>query len=148
MQIGDEMYRQMYRGTKSGLPAGVEEATTHGSTSMLLFGLLATFALSFAVWRRASKPVSTREGGRAYAPWVVLLLGAVLSLAVYLLLDKTHRAKERLRFDATLVDYGKTLERGLSDYLDTLYHIRSALAVSPRISREEFHRLTRWDRIL
>jgi len=123
----------------------LDDSFMHAGESLLLFGLIATLSLFISIRRQITQPESKLKMTGTYAPMVVIFLGILLALALYQVMDKNDRVNQKIRFDATAIEHGKSIEYGLSTYINTLYHIRSTYAASVHVSRDEFKRLTEWD---
>ncbi len=126
-----------------------EQGSSMAAESLLVFGLFATLA---GVWvvrdsiRMSGdrRPVTDQVTSQR-APWVVIVLGLVLSLAVYELLHSNFKASVRQRFDDAAEDHAISISHALALYVDALQHIRSVYAASSTVSRDEFRLLTEYN---
>ncbi len=126
-----------------------ESGTSLAAESLLVFGLFATLAAAWAVrggiQRAGEEQSPTEQVISRRAPWVIIVLGLVLSLAVYELLHSNFKASIRQRFDDAAEDSATSIANDLALYVDSLQHIRSQYAASNQISREEFRLATEYD---
>ena len=126
-----------------------EFSTSIAAESLLVFGLFATLAV---VWALRGSIAGAREEQSLTeqvisrrAPWVIIVLGLVLSLAVYELLHSNFKASIRQRFDDAAEDSATSIGNNLALYVDALQHIRSMYTASNEISRDEFRLATGYD---
>ncbi len=126
-----------------------ELSTSIAAESLLVFGLFATLAVVWALRgsiaeARAEQSLTEQAISRR-APWVIIVLGLVLSLAVYELLHSNFKASIRQRFDDAAEDSATSIANNLALYVDALQHIRSMYAASSEVSQDEFRLATGYD---
>lgn len=126
-----------------------ERGNSIAAESLLVFGLFATLA---GMWVVRGKVQESRKhesmmdrATSQRAPWVVIVLGMVLSLFVFELLHSNFKASVRQRFEDAAEDHATSISHALALYVDSLQHIRSAYDASDTVDRDEFKRLTRYD---
>ncbi|HAJ92825.1 MAG TPA: hypothetical protein DCO71_09490, partial [Gammaproteobacteria bacterium] len=110
---------------------------------LLIFGILLTVALAFKARTVARAGFTGRRADRIYAPYVVIVLGALLAASLYSLLETSFESSVKQRFDAAVRNYTEAIGHGIEAYLETLYYIRSDFDASAFVDREEFHTLVR-----
>jgi signal transduction histidine kinase/DNA-binding response OmpR family regulator len=120
-----------------------DSATNFSDEGLLVFGILLTLALTLKARAVARAGRTGHEGGRSYAPIVVIVLGILLSSSLYSLLQTSFESSVKQRFDATVLNYTGALKHGIDVYIETLYHIRSAYDASSFVDRNEFRTLVR-----
>ncbi len=117
------------------------DAANLSDEALLAFGILLTFTLAFnaRAVAKAGKPGS-RIGG-VFAPYVVIVLGALLAISLFSLLETNFEASVKQRFEAASRIHIEAIEHGVQTYLETLYHVRSAFDASTFVGRDEFRTL-------
>jgi len=118
-------------------------AANFSDEGLLIFGILLTVALAIKARTEAKAGVAGRSTGRIYAPYVVIVLGALLAVSLYSLLVTSFESSVKQRFDAAVHNYTEALGHGIETHLETLYYIRSDFDASSFVDREEFRKLVR-----
>ena len=113
-------------------------AANFSNEGLLIFGLLLTLTLAF---RTRAKVGHAERTVRIYAPYVVLVLGALLSASLYSLLHTSFESSVKQRFEAAAIQHTETIEYGINSYIETLYYLRSGFDASSFIDRDEFRTL-------
>ncbi len=123
-----------------------------GDESILAFGLLLTFLLTFYV---RNKVLNQHNGNdvkhvlkkttSSLTFMVVILLGITLSFTVFQVLHASFKNNVKLLFDAALANHTKSINQGISQYLDGLYDLRASFISSENLTRDEFNKLTSRD---
>jgi len=113
-------------------------AANFSDEGLLAFGILLTLALAFKARAVARAERGGSRSGRAYAPYVAVVLGALLAASLYGLLHTSFKSSVKQRFDAAALNHTKAIEHGIDAYLETLYHIRSGFNASSLVERDEF----------
>ncbi|HHH44922.1 MAG TPA: response regulator [Gammaproteobacteria bacterium] len=108
----------------------------------LLFGTLVTLALA---WRLRRSSADNAERRTRYVHWVVIALGALLSFSLFSLLQENHKVSVRNAFETAVANHSDAIQFGVSSYLESLYHIRSAFNASVSVDRDEFRLLVEHD---
>jgi PAS domain S-box-containing protein len=121
------------------------QAANYADEGLLLFGLLLTLALVFTTRAEAAADREGLRTGRAYAPYVVIGLGALLAFSLYSLLSGRFEASMRARFESAVDNHVEALGSGVDAYLETLHHIRSGFDASSFVDRDEFRILVERD---
>ena len=121
------------------------EGKSYADESLLIFGLLFTLALAVSARTTGKADSEKRKVERVYAPYVVIVLGLLLSLSLYGLLETNFQASVKARFDSEARNHAEAIEQGFETYLETLYHVRSSFDASSFAGRDEFRVLTRRD---
>jgi PAS domain S-box-containing protein len=120
-------------------------SANYADEGLLVFGVLLTLVLAIQVRTVTRAGLVGRAAGGAWAPYVVIVLGALLALSLYSLLKTSFEASIKLRFESEVRNHGEAIERGVEAYMETLYHIRSIFDASNFIDRSKFRRLTKRD---
>jgi PAS domain S-box-containing protein len=108
---------------------------------LLIFGILLTLTLVFRARTAAKGGDTAHRATRVYAPYIVIVLGALLATSLYSLLQTGFASSVKQRFDAAALNHVEAIEHGIEAYLETLYHIRSAFYASSFVDRDEFRTL-------
>ena len=106
---------------------------------LLIFGVLLTLALAM----KARVAARVGRAGRNYAPYIVVVLGMLLSASLYSLLQTSFESAVKQRFNAAVANYIGAITHGTEAYIETLYHIRSAFDASSYVDRDEFRVLVK-----
>ncbi|MGB5299899.1 MAG: response regulator [Thiogranum sp.] len=120
-------------------------AASYADEGLLVFGVLLTLALAIKARAVARAGLRARAAGGAWAPYVVIALGALLAFSLYSLLKTSFEGSVRLRFESEVRNHGEAIERGIESYIETLYHIRAGFDASSFVDRSEFRVLTERD---
>ena len=117
------------------------DATNISDEGVLAFGILLTLTLAFKARAMARAGRAGRRTGRVYAPYVVIVLGALLAGSLYSLLEAGFKSSVKQRYDAAVVNHVSAIEHGIDASIETLYHIRSGFDASSFVDRDEFRTL-------
>ncbi len=115
-----------------------ESGMAFADKSALAFGILGTLFLTLLVRQRIARASGAKAKFLNCTPWVVLFLGLMLVLALSQVLQGTFKTNVKTRFDAAVLDQGKSLQRGIVPYLEAMQYIRSAFYATGALSKDEF----------
>src|SRR2546425_1662656 len=84
----------------------------------------------------------TTQRGRhsTVLPWVMLGLGACVSIVLYLVIRDNVESAAEERFDHQVSEAKQIIERRILSYADVLYGARALFAANDSVSRIQFHR--------
>jgi PAS domain S-box-containing protein len=114
------------------------EAANFADDGLVIFGALLTVLLFIRTYRLAKVREEERRARRDPAPMVVIVMGVLLSISAFSLLNTNFRAGVKNRFNLAVEKHVSGLEFGVESYLETLHHIRSGFAASTFLDRDEF----------
>jgi PAS domain S-box-containing protein len=116
-------------------------AANFSNEGLLIFGILLTLVLAFRARTRDKVGDAGQETSRIYAPYVVIVLGALLSASLYSLLQTSFDSSVKQRFEAAALNHTRAIEYGINSYIETLYYLRSGFDASSTVDRDEFRTL-------
>jgi len=116
-------------------------AANFSDEGLLIFGILLTLMLAFRARTRGKVGHAERETNRIYAPYVIIVLGALLSTSLYSLLQTSFDSSVKQRFEAAALNHTRAIEYGINSYIETLYYLRSGFDASSFVDRDEFRTL-------
>ncbi len=118
-------------------------AANFADEGLLIFGILLTLTLVFRARAVAKGGYDGHRSTRVSAPYVTIVLGALLATSLYSLLQTDFASSVKQRFDAATRNHVEAVQHGIKTYLETLYFIRSNFDASSFVDRDEFHVLVR-----
>jgi PAS domain S-box-containing protein len=107
--------------------------------SVLLFGTALSLILVYVSRSILLRDRQQRSAVLTYAPLVVLAAGLFLGLSLFSLLHHNFQENVYNKFKAAVQGHVKSIEYGISPYLESLYSIRAGFNASHYIDRNEFH---------
>ncbi|NOR20870.1 MAG: response regulator [Xanthomonadales bacterium] len=116
-------------------------AANFSDEGLLIFGIVLTLTLAFKARTKGKVGHAERESSRIYAPYVVIVLGALLSTSLYSLLQTSFESSVKQRFEAAAINHTEAIEYGIDTYIETLYYLRSGFDASSFVDRDEFRTL-------
>ncbi|MAZ89372.1 MAG: hypothetical protein CL693_17210 [Cellvibrionaceae bacterium] len=117
----------------------IDDYSSYAAESMLLFGFSSTVALIMALRSRLSEDAEPLAARSLYkAPLVVVVLGAILSLSIFQVLESSFDAGVKQNFEAAVQRRGNAISQNFSLYFEPLYHLRGLFYASERVTEEKF----------
>jgi len=118
-----------------------DSAANFSNEGLLIFGILLTLTLAFKARTRGKVDHAQHETVHIYAPYVVIILGVLLSTSLYSLLQTSFESSVKQRFEAAALSHTEAIEYGINSYIETLYYLRSGFDASSFVDRDEFRTL-------
>jgi PAS domain S-box-containing protein len=88
----------------------------------------------------ATDAMMRRSRGRSVLPWLVLVLGAPVSIWLFVVLQDAVENVARLRFERQASDARGVIEVRINYYANVLYGLKALFASNASVSRVEFQR--------
>jgi PAS domain S-box-containing protein len=118
-----------------------DSAVNFSNEGLLIFGVLLTLTLALRARTKGKVGHAGRETSRIYAPYFVIVLGALLSASLYSLLQTSFESSVKQRFEASALSHTEAIEYGIDAYIETLYYLRSGFDATSFVDRDEFRSL-------
>ena len=109
--------------------------------SVLFFGTLLSLVLVYVSRSILLQDRQQRSSILTYMPLVVLAAGLFLGLSLFSLLHHHFQETVYNKFKAAVQSHVKSIEYGITPYLESLYSVRAGFDASTYIDRNEFKRL-------
>ena len=77
---------------------------------------------------------------RTMLPWLVLVLGIVVSLGLFVVIQDNVEGAAEERFDHQTTEAKRVIEARIQSYIDVLYSVRALFATDHPVDRIRFHR--------
>ncbi|WP_428357504.1 CHASE domain-containing protein [Methyloprofundus sp.] len=109
--------------------------------SVLLFGTLLSLILVYVSRSILLKDSYKKSSTLTYAPLIAVATGLFLGLSLFSVLHHNFQETVYTKFKAAVQSHVKSIEYGITPYLESLYSIRAGFDASSFIDRGEFHNL-------
>ena len=111
--------------------------------SLLFFGIMLSLILVYVSRSILLQDRQQRLSILTYTPFVVLAAGLFLGLSLFSLLHHHFQETVNNKFKAAVQSHVKSIEYGITPYLESLYSIRAGFDASNFIDRNEFGKLVK-----